>query len=85
LGEIMARPLSDHAKRLQDYFNAGPATLAAAAHDLGLDYSQSKLLVGRLVYARRLLVLRKERMFHCKKPVALYAGPEYVKVMREAA
>ncbi len=81
----MARPLSDHAKRLQDYFNAGPATLAAAAHDLGLDYSQAKFLVGRLAYARRVLVLRRERMCHCKKPVALYAGPEYVQKLREAA
>lgn len=81
----MARPLSEHAKRLQDYFNAGPATLAAAAHDLGLEYKRAEKLINRLIYAQRVLVLRKERMFHCKKPVALYAGPEYVKAMREAA
>jgi hypothetical protein len=81
----MARPLSDHAKRLQDYFNAGPATLAAAAQDLGLEYSKANCLINRLLYAKRVLVFRKERMCHCKKPVALYAGPEYVQKLREAA
>lgn len=81
----MARPLSEHAKRLQAYFNAGPATLAAAAQDLGLDYSKANCLLNRLLYAKRVLVFRKERMFHCKKPVALYAGPDYMEKLKEAA
>lgn len=73
----MARPLSDHAKKLIDYLDAKPATLAAAAHDLGIEYKAADKLINRLRYAERVLVLKKERFAHCRKPVALYATPQW--------
>lgn len=81
----MARPLSDQAKKLIEYLDATPATLATAASDLGIEYSCAKTLINRLKYARRVLLLRKEPMCHCKKRVALYAGSDWVKRNQEAA
>ncbi|MFN4328322.1 MAG: hypothetical protein ACK4FF_05545 [Limnobacter sp.] len=81
----MGRPLSDHAKKLIDYLDATPATLATASRELGIEYSSANKLINRLRYANRVLVLRKEPMRHCKKRVALYAGSEWVKRNQEAA
>lgn len=81
----MARPLSDHAKKLIAYLDATPATLATAARELGIEYSNANNLINRLRYAQRVLVVRKESVCHCKKPVALYAGSEWVKRNQEAA
>lgn len=81
----MARPLSDHAQKLIAYLDATPATLATAARDLGIEYKTVDNLIGRLTYAKRVLVLRKEPMSHCKKPVALYATPDWWKRNQEAA
>lgn len=81
----MARPLSDHAEKLINYLDATPATLATAARDLGIEYSRATSMMNRLKYSKRVLVLRKEPMCHCKKRVALYAGSEWVKRNQEAA
>lgn len=81
----MARPLSDHAKKLIAYLDATPATLATAARDLGIEYKSADKMINRLRYAERVLLLRKEPMCHCKKPVALYAGSDWWKRNQEAA
>jgi hypothetical protein len=73
----MARPLSSTAEKLIAHLDESPCTLATAADDLGLDYVKAKLLIGRLKYARKVLVIRKERLAHCRKPVALYATPQW--------
>jgi hypothetical protein len=81
----MARPLSDHARKLVAYLDATPATLAVAAQELGLEYTSAKKLINRLKYSRKVLVLRKQAMQHCKKPVSLYASADWWKRNQEAA
>lgn len=73
----MARPLSSTAEKLIAHLDESPCTLATAADDLGVDYLKAKFLIHRLTYAKKVLVIRKERLAHCRKPVALYATPQW--------
>lgn len=73
----MARPLSPKAEKLIKYLDESPCTLAVAADKLGIDYMAAAMLISRLKYAQQVLVIRKERLAHCRKPVALYATPQW--------
>jgi predicted adenine nucleotide alpha hydrolase (AANH) superfamily ATPase len=73
----MARPLSSTAEKLIAHLDETPCTLATAADELGIDYMAAAMLISRLKYARQVLVIRKERHAHCRKPVALYATPQW--------
>lgn len=73
----MPRPLSSTAEKLIAHLDESPCTLATAADELGVDYLKAKFLIHRLTYAKKVLVIRKERLAHCRKPVALYATPQW--------
>lgn len=73
----MARPLSSTAEKLIAHLDETPCTLATAADELGVDYMCVAHLITRLKYSRHVLVVRKERLAHCRKPVALYATPQW--------
>lgn len=54
-----------------------PRTLATLATELVIGYTATAMLLTRLKYTGRVLVVQRRRFGHCRKPVALYATPRW--------